>query len=36
MQVGFIGAVTEHLPELVSPAGLAGLEIESPVVAGQP
>jgi 5'-nucleotidase len=33
VQVGFIGAVTDHLGELVSPAGIAGLEIESPVVA---
>jgi 5'-nucleotidase len=33
VDVGFVGAVTEHLPELVSPAGLTGLVIESPVVA---
>ena len=33
VQVGFVGAVTDHLGELVSPAGIAGLEIESPVVA---
>ncbi|MEO6502664.1 MAG: ExeM/NucH family extracellular endonuclease [Jatrophihabitantaceae bacterium] len=33
VQVGFIGAVTDHLNELVSPDGIAGLEIESPVVA---
>lgn len=33
VQVGFVGAVTDHLYELVSPAGIAGLEIESPVVA---
>ncbi|HEX8093201.1 ExeM/NucH family extracellular endonuclease, partial [Jatrophihabitans sp.] len=33
VQVGFIGSVTDHLSELVSPAGIAGLEIESPVVA---
>jgi len=33
IKVGFIGAVTDHLGELVSPAGLAGLQIESPVVA---
>ncbi|HEY0167975.1 MAG TPA: ExeM/NucH family extracellular endonuclease [Jatrophihabitans sp.] len=33
VQVGFVGAVTDHLNELVSPAGIAGLEIESPVVA---
>ncbi|HEX8082522.1 MAG TPA: ExeM/NucH family extracellular endonuclease [Jatrophihabitans sp.] len=33
VQVGFVGAVTDHLSELVSPDGIAGLEIESPVVA---
>ncbi len=33
IQVGFVGAVTDHLGELVAPSGLAGLEIESPVVA---
>ncbi len=33
VKVGFIGAVTDHLNELVSPAGIAGLQIESPVVA---
>ncbi|HEV2888199.1 MAG TPA: ExeM/NucH family extracellular endonuclease [Jatrophihabitans sp.] len=33
VQVGFIGAVTEHLSELVSPAGIAGLEIEPVVTA---
>ena len=33
IQVGFVGAVTDHLPELVSPAGIAGLTIEAPVVA---
>ena len=27
VQVGFIGAVTEHLPELVSPAGIADIEV---------
>ncbi len=27
VEVGFIGAVTEHLPELVSPAGIADLEV---------
>jgi 5'-nucleotidase len=27
VDVGFVGAVTEHLPELVSPAGIADLEI---------
>ncbi len=33
VRVGFVGAVTDHLPELVSPAGIEGLEIEAPVVA---
>ncbi|MET0459533.1 MAG: 5'-nucleotidase C-terminal domain-containing protein, partial [Ilumatobacteraceae bacterium] len=33
IRVGFVGAVTDHLPELVSPAGIAGLTIEEPVVA---
>ena len=33
IQVGFVGAVTDHLPELVSPAGIEGLKIEAPVVA---
>jgi 5'-nucleotidase len=27
IQVGFVGAVTEHLPELVSPAGIADIEV---------
>ena len=27
VQVGFVGAVTEHLPELVSPAGIAEIEV---------
>ncbi|HYF73953.1 MAG TPA: 5'-nucleotidase C-terminal domain-containing protein, partial [Nocardioides sp.] len=27
VQVGFIGAVTEHLPELVSPGGIADLQV---------
>ena len=27
VQVGFIGAVTEHLPELVSPAGIADIKV---------
>ncbi len=27
VQVGFIGAVTEHLPELVSPGGIADIEV---------
>ncbi|GAA2144225.1 hypothetical protein GCM10009844_17530 [Nocardioides koreensis] len=31
--VGFVGAVTEHLPELVSPAGIADLEVEDVVTA---
>lgn len=33
VQVGFIGAVTEHLDELVSPAGIEGVEIEDIVAA---
>ena len=33
VKVGFVGAVTDHLPELVSPAGIQGLTIEAPVVA---
>jgi len=33
VRVGFVGAVTDHLPELVSPAGIAGLTIQAPVVA---
>ncbi len=33
IKVGFVGAVTDHLAELVSPAGIAGLTIEAPVVA---
>ena len=33
VRVGFVGAVTDHLDELVSPAGIAGLTIEAPVVA---
>jgi 5'-nucleotidase len=33
VRVGFVGAVTDHLDELVSPAGIAGLLIEEPVVA---
>ena len=33
LQVGFVGAVTDHLPELVSPAGIEGLTIEAPVLA---
>ena len=31
--IGFIGAVTDELPSLVSPAGIANLVIEEPVVA---
>jgi 5'-nucleotidase len=27
VQVGFVGAVTEHLPELVSPAGIADIKV---------
>ena len=27
VEVGFVGAVTEHLPELVSPAGIADIEV---------
>jgi len=33
VQVGFIGAVTDQLDQLVSPSGIAGLQIESPVIA---
>ena len=33
VQVGFVGAVTEHLPELVSPAGIADLEVTDIVTA---
>jgi len=33
VKVGFIGAVTDQLNQLVSPAGIAGLEIEAPVLA---
>ena len=28
VKVGFVGAVTEHLPELVSPAGIAGIHVD--------
>lgn len=31
--IGFVGAVTDELPSLVSPAGIAGLTVEPPVVA---
>ena len=27
VQVGFVGAVTEHLPELVSPGGISQIEV---------
>ncbi len=33
VQIGFVGAVTNDLPELVSPAGIAGLTIEEPALA---
>ncbi|MFW5473306.1 ExeM/NucH family extracellular endonuclease [Knoellia sp. CPCC 206450] len=33
VQVGFIGAVTEHLDELVSPAGIEGVQISDVVAA---
>ncbi len=33
VKVGFIGAVTEHLDELVSPGGIEGVEIEDIVTA---
>ncbi len=33
VEVGFIGAVTEHLDELVSPAGIEGVEVEDIVTA---
>jgi 5'-nucleotidase len=33
VQVGFIGAVTEHLGELVAPAGIEGVEVEDVVSA---
>lgn len=31
--IGFVGAVTDELPSLVSPAGIANLSIEAPVAA---
>jgi 5'-nucleotidase len=31
--VGFVGAVTDELPSLVSPAGIANLSVEAPVLA---
>ncbi|WP_232675947.1 bifunctional UDP-sugar hydrolase/5'-nucleotidase [Nocardioides sp. R-C-SC26] len=33
VKVGFVGAVTEHLPELVSPAGISQLQITDVVAA---
>ena len=33
VQVGFVGAVTEHLPELVSPGGIADIEVTDIVAA---
>jgi len=33
IKVGFVGVVTHHLPELVSPTGIAGLTIEPEVTA---
>ena len=33
MEVGFVGAVTEHLPELVSPAGIADIKVTDIVAA---
>ncbi|WP_061963201.1 5'-nucleotidase C-terminal domain-containing protein [Demequina aurantiaca] len=33
IEVGFVGAVTDHLHELVSPSGIEGLTIEEPYVA---
>jgi 5'-nucleotidase len=33
VQVGFIGAVTEHLDELVAPGGMQGVEVEDIVAA---
>ena len=33
VKVGFVGAVTEHLPELVSPAGIADIEVTDIVTA---
>jgi 5'-nucleotidase len=31
--IGFVGAVTDELPSLVSPDGIAGITVEAPVVA---
>ena len=36
VKVGFIGAVTEHLPELVSPAGISQLDVTDIVESSQP
>ncbi len=33
VDIGFIGAVTDELPSLVSPAGIAGVSIETPLAA---
>jgi 5'-nucleotidase len=33
VKVGFVGAVTEHLPELVSPAGIADIDVTDIVTA---
>ena len=33
VQVGFVGAVTEHLPELVAPSGIADIEVTDIVAA---
>jgi hypothetical protein len=33
IKVGFVGVITHHLPELVSPTGIAGLTIEPEVTA---
>ena len=33
VQVGFVGAVTDNLPELVSPGGIVGLKIEKEALA---
>lgn len=33
VSVGFVGAVTEHLPELVAPAGISGLQVTDVVAA---
>ncbi len=33
VEIGYVGAVTEHLPELVSPAGIADIEVTDVVAA---